>query len=47
MNTIQRQIFPGGNGGAETQTQMYEDDHSWPDEANQWVTDYFIDLLYN
>ena len=44
MNTFQRQTFGQGNG--EVQLQMYDDDHSWLPEANQWVADYFADLLY-
>lgn len=42
MNTLARQIFPAaGANGAETQFQLYDDDHSWPSEANTWTIDYF------
>ncbi|MBK6931511.1 MAG: hypothetical protein IPH12_11865 [Saprospirales bacterium] len=48
MNTLQRQVFPAKhNNAAETQVQIYDADHSWPDVANQWVTDYFKELLYH
>ena len=44
MDTFQRLTF--GQGQKEVQVQKYNDDHSWPTEANQWVADYFAELLY-
>jgi len=44
MNTFSRQIY--GQGQGEVQLQLYDEDHSWPPEANAWAADYFADLLY-
>ena len=42
MSNYSTQLYPGvGPDSAETRLRLYADDHSWPNDANAWVIDYF------